>query len=32
MIGIKPEVHGTSVASLVSLFIGVDKKTWPAVV
>ena len=29
LIGIKLEVRCTSVASLVSLFIGVEKKTWP---
>ena len=28
LIGMKPEVHCTSVASVVSLFIGVGKKTW----
>ena len=28
-IGMKPEVSFTSVASLVSLSIGVEKKTWP---
>ena len=27
--GMKPEVLCTSVASIVSLFIGVEKKTWP---
>ena len=29
LVGIKLEVCCTSVASLVSLFIGVEKKTWP---
>ena len=29
LIGMKPEVRCTSVASVVSLFIGVEKKTWP---
>ena len=29
LIGIKLEVRCTSVASLVSLFIGIEKKTWP---
>ena len=25
----KPEVHCTSVASVVSIFVGSEKKTWP---
>ena len=29
LIGMKLEVRCTSVASVVSLFIGVVKKTWP---
>ena len=29
LIGMKLEVRCTSVASLVSLFIGIEKKTWP---
>ena len=27
--GMKPEVRCTSAASVVSLFLGVEKKTWP---
>ena len=27
--GMKPEVRCTTVASVVSLFVGVEKKTWP---
>ena len=29
LIAMKPEVHCTSIASVVSLFIGVGKKNWP---
>ena len=29
LIGMKPEIHWTSLASVVSLFIGVENKTWP---
>ena len=29
LIAMKPEVHCTSVASVVSVFIGIGKKTWP---
>ena len=29
LIGLKPQVRCTAVASVVSVFIGVEKETWP---